>query len=1045
MAPNTQAAEVTPAQWAQAITRIYGEQPWLDSSVTSEKPGVRHLRGWDDFDPKYQNRFLYTGSDMETAALLNELYGQDLLYFACQVMVTHERNWRQHHQEIIQMEWPELSPSGIPPTFDWKSWTKTGTMTRRRLWVPIHNTILNDPNFGPELLEAKTKGVRQTAMYTLLTSTANALAAQPLRAFIEERQRQNRRITYADFYARNMEFFCLGARSLDHLRMELSNNAARLPAKDTLIVAQDDAWQMEGKALDRRQFEYKVTQLTDETMELTRAFTKGQTMPLFQLEVGAGQPLTAITCPTFYRESDEPRNAGLQALRKQWTYANGYNFPRRRYGVMEELRPGSIAVPVLDVDSRGNSRWRKVELAEVIEQTGLFYKMTDGTTDKVFDLSGTADKELTVAMAVASKEFKDALVAMSKRYGQGNLQSIYQDMTATGPKDYDVPAGNALQDIRNARNAMDMVRWRAIPQGARVVRAEAIVGANKVTTGVYDLLPVQTIGQIPEAHHSTQEFINKARSVLAASRKGAEEPARILASILNTSVAAATKLLLPAGSLSYAAAVDPMRQLFNLLIFISRIGSDRAAGTSPGVAVADGNAQVPTSTVTFKSILSKLNNAAFDTLSPFATGFERLAATKPDVAQKISALLLERFERAPLDAGHIEAHAKVAAQVFAASNLEAFGDDDLRKLKSAVPKAADLTQRLIAADSAEWSKAKGATLAGIPMPTSATLAAPLVGENATNVYALDDAKVRLVLAQDYPVNPDRFAAINDLFPTLSHQELVLIGALFLLPYTPRVLARLSRLGLQFQNAGLVRMQTLEGNSMLLMKRGTETVDVLISPMENTINSRGVENYTDLFYTLSHGYKFNNLRGIMEFPLTFPRRVVQGWNARVCKNLDQVLEIIRADYMDDRNLQPACIAWDAPYSETDYDYPGNLFLRDEYVIEGGAGDENIVLRKNSGYLGLYYLLGPRVVDEQYNLLEGAHKEKKTPTHYGWRWSPIVERAATYDEDPVSRRWEKQLPGTGRLGPMYMNDHRNAGEIYNGGHRAFGLEGAPYADC
>ena len=291
-------------------------------------------------------------------------------------------------------------------------------------------------------------------------------------------------------------------------------------------------------------------------------------------------------------------------------------------------------------------------------------------------------------------------------------------------------------------------------------------------------------------------------------------------------------------------------------------------------------------------------------------------------------------------------------------------------------------------------------------------------------------------------NEDRMSQLAAILPQLPPDELYMTIGLMALPLCVPVLARLARLGIQIMGGRFERWaETYVSNSMLLMRRGGETCQNILSPLDAYLSSRGVVGVTDFTAQFDQGVRWTNYKGITEFPAFFPRRILGGTGTQLAATLEDVHKILNGE----SNSQMDLVFLTHPITETKFEWPQN-FLGDHEIIDeeavGTNGLRDNRLRKYSGHALFRMLIGERDVNRHASILQDP--DVLTGGTLSTYFCSHVERAATYYFSESRRDWSAPKAGTGCLGELRMNHEEFCAQVLNGGRHQFPYDGAKRAN-
>ena len=174
--PANSAASITPARMDAAYRNLFGRSvtqlnPYVDDSMIGRTENEDYM-GWEEVDEKYRNRPIREVGRRTTAALANERYGLPLMFLATEVAFTLDQVWEVITNEIRQVQWVAVGPTGIPRTSSWKKTVERGGTTRYKHFFSMPNEALVDPNFGRDNLMHGLEMVIENLLYTLMITVS---------------------------------------------------------------------------------------------------------------------------------------------------------------------------------------------------------------------------------------------------------------------------------------------------------------------------------------------------------------------------------------------------------------------------------------------------------------------------------------------------------------------------------------------------------------------------------------------------------------------------------------------------------------------------------------------------------------------------------------------------------------------------------------------------------------------------------------------------------------------------------------------------------
>lgn len=233
--------------WGAAIGRLFGRQvinPIIDDSHIDDKGYAAGLH-WSNIDDKGRNIFMYEFSKLATQSLLNENLGIPLIFLATEVVISNTHQWRIMWNEIVQVPWAEVSPTGVPRTTTYKTKTEEGSTRRYKHYFSMPNDLLVDERYGPDNLNHALESVIETCLYTLMTETSYGLAMCPMMKEYLDRSTNPNAGAYGflNYYHRQTQHFCeanLNPNAMTHAILKASQVCTRASSSHP-AAGRDDA------------------------------------------------------------------------------------------------------------------------------------------------------------------------------------------------------------------------------------------------------------------------------------------------------------------------------------------------------------------------------------------------------------------------------------------------------------------------------------------------------------------------------------------------------------------------------------------------------------------------------------------------------------------------------------------------------------------------------------------------------------------------------------------------------------------------------------
>lgn len=481
-----------PQAYINFASDFAGRDPRLPTSEElARNPGLVPIDDWNQIDSVYNSRKLVIRSGLETAALVRRM-ADIALTVLVGIIISYERHWTVYFSEVIQWEWSEISPTGIPHTIDRRRWSEEGGSRRYALTVEIANEALIDPNIGPGKLEEMFEGVRQTALYTIAAKTARALAMAPMIGTMKRLNRERRNYSYADHYTMMSNDLFTGVRKPELLLSRIDSVARSIPGADAVIVPAGHALGLEVIARDPVRFKYHATDATDNTMLAGQILKDIDTSVYKSLPMENGKSLLFVVNPDLKSTADEVEEHREQAWRREAVLARSYVFPNIRYNSnLPVFSIERMSVAVLHMDKL-NAMWHGISMAHAIEETNCGYIF--------MDKNGT---EFTNEFKQYIEYMKNPKIKAFHDSHTHRLQLIADDLANVG--NMDTPGPQARKDIDEKSATGNMVLWREL---------SPFLWINKTKDRVV-LQKTHFIGHQHEAFYPTRVALDTARALIA--------------------------------------------------------------------------------------------------------------------------------------------------------------------------------------------------------------------------------------------------------------------------------------------------------------------------------------------------------------------------------------------------------------------------------------------------------------------------------------------------------------------------------------------------
>jgi hypothetical protein len=815
--------DVTVVQYEDGLRRLFGRQAQLnpnvdDSHIDDKDPRDQEM--WSEVDEKRFKFAIREQSRAATASMMNEKFGIPLIFTVTQVVISTQQWWIVVSNEIRQLSWVQVGPTGPPRTNTWMSSSMSGGTHRFRHYFTMPNELLIDKQFGPDNLRHAMESVIQTCLYTMILQTLLGIAERPMLNRAQMRK-DHPEIGGGDFLAyieRFVDNFCVCSRSLDtgkHAILDNLQNDGN--GKDGLIVAQGKETYMDHFDSDKRSFpERTVVDETDGAVVMKQRFTalKGEVSATWASAIG---PVDMVVAPTLHEWSGQPSEMGFQALNRWVSFAYQYDFPRGMPMSLDMMHRERLVVGVHRLDQRGG-KFERVYLDDGIRKTrcGYWFRDIDST-----NLSEEANRWLNGDPGGAD-------AGINGDYGREARKKWFAAIRTMD--DGDSPARSVATELEGTRFG------RSKPTGWRDLTHLVHFGLDADPNDP-KLAHVRQAGEIPEPFLHTVEFHDLARRIATSGPPEAVQ--RRLQQIAGLTTDKSRQFV-DVLSRADAVGVRAMADTAKFATALSTWFNNNFSGTKDqSPAALPGPAHGPFRPgPRLKSVLTPLYailpNGAHEALQAHQPIFDRLEKEQPDKAADMVKKLETKIKAYNQDAGFMSAYLQTALKELSAQGftLEAAANVDaplpivptalvtkMGRLATPQESAEVRISNILDADSPEWSKAAEirAALASSARPSGTLGAYPTDPRwHGSDEDNLNDSAIEANL----PIDFTRFEELRSHVPNMTPLELGIMLLLFRLDVSPRTQARLANMGLLFANFSVTRFcETQRTCDLICMKVG----------------------------------------------------------------------------------------------------------------------------------------------------------------------------------------------------------------------------------
>lgn len=972
------------------MTRLFGNDGIIDNSELNNPDGMQKYRDWHGIDEKFRGQSIYNLSKMATAMLANIQNGAHaIVTLGTGVIYTHQRYWRQFFKDWILVDLPDISPTGIPPTISWVSEVETGRTSQVAVRVEIPNEVLEIETIGWENLIDMLSGAWATMVFTIQARTERALAYAPYQNLIRyTTKRRNEDFTYVQLFEHLTRYFGQGAINPEAFLQTCSQTLTKFPRKDTLVVCEGTEWALTKYLAENRAFTARIRDITrDGATGIANGFAEMQIFPESTVRLPVAEDVAVLKCAALRNVGGQPDETCEQPLHRQVVLSYATVFPRLDRIKTNLGKRNMMTVATLSM-RRGFSERMSTDLANVLEETlvgGVF---------------ASADE------AGPSPWFADIIRTLNGRDGMAG--KFHENDTH-----YAKPDPEAREAVQNAEKYDELKTFRAVPWGITTnADGSKFKMARRIGELHYNQLPYDLLREYAENADSVTGGMIRMATVGGAGGDNIHSAAKML-----------LRFAAELPSLSKIKGAAPRDKDITELDTESarerhgeyddkEIAEDEEAARkfARRHEIGDGEAMrssaAPTSTY-------------FDVL-------ERLANASP-LGATVTNTLRERLRASLGNPQHTAAHVRNAITALKSMGLTrghadpdvplpAITEDQVDAFVTSIPSASEL--------------ASAAPL-GTRINTKGKLAAEK-GKTDANAKALLDA----VLAQIHPSHYAKFKAhLQPLVNSPHANPRIVYAAAYLMdilvtPLTVQNIVHLMRNGLPIVSATTERWNMrLTLASWLVMKRGQETIETLLSPTVATITSRGLRRITDFGFGFHIGHKINDYDAIVELPCVFPVRIEGGMSTTRYATAKELRLLMTRD---SRQLGDASIVLPVPITEERVDYD-NVDLFGYY--HGNRLDE--IYRKTTAHTLFRLAVGDSTLTQLRDfMLTDLEKLGRGMTTFAF--GPIVNRDSAryyHGGSPSSFDYES---GTGPLQHPLFSNHRDAVSLLNGVQMAARVE-------
>ncbi len=1044
----------------QQITKGRVLQPLDSSSIWETMP--TYYRGWDEIDSKYTNRRVVTVESGMTAQALNELSGLSLIGAVTNILITHERNWQISHRERIMDGMTKLSPTGIPRSSRYAEWAEQGIIERFGHHHVCSVEKLSDPNFGPPALLDMLADFRAQFNHQAILEVSQSIASRPHINALNKADRAGREYSQLQRFNDATSHFGLANVEPNMFTQKMNETMTREPSCNTLIVPDKHQAVFKEIQLDTRAFPARIRDETGVSRDFGEELASLMSRPVTRIQsIGSpGEDNILVTMPTLHAHSDEPQQFGYNPSRKGLMLSSAYEFPPIDYAT-QEMDRRRMATTVLEMNG-SNSVFRRIMFGDAwMRTTGawMFESNQPG-----------AGPSAAFARLVAEWQDKEDM----GRYYRDHIQdAVSRDEPSPASKQ---KAANAtrLDQIKGFREFPWMLHFRMAPNPDGT--GWEFMDNDRISDSIAF---VRHLGQFREDVLPSSYLHEIVQSMLRdVGRRGGnrqEAMAAVVSEVTGVSfdrVAAALRAAPPADyRWTTPDGADASSLAARQLAFLSRTVAvplgliprgvevepvdprpAGAGGRRQQVRDAQAQAQqqqqqrpgAPVHPADFKAeIMSAISDDNYDAFLPVATLLEHastleshkaMATTiKNRIIELSNANLSDSGVLALTQRGMLERLAKLG---FSASTptdapLPAVNQRALKEFTTfVVPDAEALpvqTRQLPSFTKA--TTARQSTVESI----SGGLSAVSLGAGVRDFPVLQDGEW---LTSHFPLDYTRFEELPAILEGASSEETWVLMALMALRFDVPTVNRLANRGIKLFNASVERVaQGLSTGSAFGLRRG-ESFDFAMQPLSTHVTSAGVVGITDFVIKTAMGPFWRQPYQVREFGSVFFSHVLGGWNAQLMPNFETFKSYVEGNGRTDAGdrVTQDCFLNVYPITENHRNYPNNWLGGEVMTPEELYGRQmEQLFHCNSGHSVLQQLLGKTLVDR----IHSDYNELMAEDWPGFELpvQMIMHRGANYWPSMDGLKFDQQHPGTGPMGPMFMNNPHECGAIYNGSGKRF----------
>ncbi len=1045
-----------PMAYEANMRKVYGRLPgMLDKAALAAREDGTFL-DWSPIDREYDHRELTSLGTVMTAQAANEMAGMPFVMLASQIIITHEKNWTVVKRERIMDGYVNVGPTGIPRSSSFMTRSISGNITRYKHWHQMPNEKLADPNFGLDNYLDMLEDFKAQLNHTIMIQVATEIASRDHRNRIENAEAIGRDYTYLDHYRDTTEHFCYGAINPEAFTRALQMNMTRVPRMNTVILADINQGSFKDNIIENRAFLGHIRDDTPTTKALAEQLDNLRSDPVGVLAPGIGSPSEdniLLTIPTFHAHSDEPVQYGYQPLEREILLGGAYCFPNPDYATADGLSAHSTATSVLAMESN-HARWRRIRLSNALRATNGGF---------VFANSGPSAGPSARVQTLLDKWNEPA----------SDFENFYGQHIA-GARDRDTPSPWAKEASRSASRLSDIHGFRDFPwcfhpllvpedvtaldDAWRLVRSDNKVGfVRYLGQFTEDVLPISHLAAIiGTIHRDLARGLGVMTSAIAGPEADAETKliAPLLSRILGIPTAQCIKALeITAASDGWAGDKSSIRQIAwladRMMDIITESTSTSTRGQPrPRAPRADprAGAEPAPRPAGLRSIaqefMQSIPDDSFDAFAPIAPVLEEI---NKEQSREVGDILTKVRAFANDYKGNSVLHRLALEGIL--SKLNAMGiraDTDLLAPMPTLSKPAMASLRKHKPDAELQSTGTAtapstftkAALFGSESSTrhigSATesVGYPRINTNDTvEVFTVDDP-------EDFAVDFSHFAVLPEILAGMMPIDAAILFLLMSLPFDVPTLVRLDEMGIQILNSSVERVgQRLRANSAIVMRRGTETLDWMMSPIRTEVTCQGVVGITDFVVALGMGPRWKGQDNVKEIYGIFPSGVQQGWGTEFMENIEELVAYCSGGSTSDPATND-CFLNLYPITEKNRRFPGNLLggptITDR---ERHKNNRTPMFHNNSGHSFFRQLMTGEEIEEIEHQLNAAAEGLWNGS--GRAIQPIIEKMGHY-QPTVKGKFSIQDPGTGPMGSMMINNINCMANILNGMGGQFGAE-------